>query len=97
MQQSHSEFCHILQEPHLLAKISKLRMPLHLLDSSQRDHICVEKKESNPCLDKGPSRHNLLRYRVGGHNDKPVYDVTIVSVEITDDGIKDDTPWYQFW
>ena len=32
-----------------------------------------------------------------GQNDKPVYDVTIVSVEITDDGIKDDTPWYQFW
>tara|TARA_B100000925_G_scaffold284695_1_gene260031 strand:+ start:305 stop:1378 length:1074 start_codon:yes stop_codon:yes gene_type:complete len=30
-------------------------------------------------------------------NDKPVNDVTIVSVTITDDGIKDSTPWYQFW
>ncbi len=32
-----------------------------------------------------------------GQNDKPVNDVTIVSVTITDDGIKDSTPWYQFW
>ncbi|MBG46437.1 MAG: hypothetical protein CMB76_07985 [Euryarchaeota archaeon] len=34
-----------------------------------------------------------------GQNDKPVNDVTIVSIKITDDGIKGDgdTPWYQFW
>ena len=32
-----------------------------------------------------------------GQNDKPVNDVTIVSVTITDDGIKESTPWYQFW
>ena len=32
-----------------------------------------------------------------GQNDRPVNDVTIVSVEITDDGISDGTPWYQFW
>ena len=32
-----------------------------------------------------------------GQNDKPNNDVTIVSVTITDDGIKDSTPWYQFW
>ena len=30
-------------------------------------------------------------------NSKPVNDVTIVSVTITDDGIKESTPWYQFW
>ena len=29
--------------------------------------------------------------------DKPVDDVTLVSVEITDEGIVDDKPWYQFW
>ncbi len=33
----------------------------------------------------------------GQNKDKPVNDVTIVSVTITDDGIKDSTPWYQFW
>ncbi len=32
-----------------------------------------------------------------GQNDRPVNDVTIVSIEITDDGISDSTPWYQFW
>ena len=32
-----------------------------------------------------------------GTNDKPVNDVTIVSVVVTDDGIKESTPWYQFW
>ena len=32
-----------------------------------------------------------------GQKDKPVNDVTIVSVTITDDGIKESTPWYQFW
>ena len=32
-----------------------------------------------------------------GQNDRPVNDVTIVSIEITDDGISDGTPWYQFW
>ena len=32
-----------------------------------------------------------------GKNDKPVNDVSIVSVTITDDGIRDSTPWYQFW
>ena len=32
-----------------------------------------------------------------GENDKPVNDVTIKSIEITDDGVKDSTPWYQFW
>ena len=32
-----------------------------------------------------------------GGNDKPVNDVSIVSVTITDDGIRDSTPWYQFW
>ncbi|RJV00889.1 MAG: peptidylprolyl isomerase [Candidatus Poseidoniales archaeon] len=32
-----------------------------------------------------------------GQNDKPVNDVTIKSIEITDDGVKDSTPWYQFW
>ena len=30
-------------------------------------------------------------------NDKPVNDVKIVSIEITDDGIVDEEPWYQFW
>lgn len=30
-------------------------------------------------------------------NSKPINDVTIVSVTITDDGIKESTPWYQFW
>ena len=31
-------------------------------------------------------------------SDKPTNDVTIVSVIITDDGIKDtEEPWYQFW
>ena len=29
--------------------------------------------------------------------DKPVDDVTLVSVEITDEGIVDAKPWYQFW
>ena len=32
-----------------------------------------------------------------GQNDKPVNDVTIVSIEITNDGIVTTTPWYQFW
>ena len=32
-----------------------------------------------------------------GENDRPVNAVTIVSVEITDDGIDDSSPWYQFW
>ena len=34
----------------------------------------------------------------GSGGDKPINDVTIVSVIITDDGIKDtEDPWYQFW
>ena len=32
-----------------------------------------------------------------GQNDRPTYDVTIVSIEITNDGIVTTTPWYQFW
>ena len=32
-----------------------------------------------------------------GQNDRPVNDVTIVSIEITNDGIVTTTPWYQFW
>ena len=32
-----------------------------------------------------------------GSNDKPVNDVTVVSVTITDDGIKEGSAWYQFW
>ena len=32
-----------------------------------------------------------------GQNDRPVNDVTIVSIEITNDGIVSTTPWYQFW
>ena len=31
-----------------------------------------------------------------GQNDKPSYDVTIVSIEITDDGIVDGEAWYKF-
>jgi len=33
----------------------------------------------------------------GPSKDKPINDVTIVSVTITDDGIIESTPWYQFW
>ncbi|MBT3657863.1 MAG: hypothetical protein HN544_06670, partial [Euryarchaeota archaeon] len=32
-----------------------------------------------------------------GQNDKPSYDVTIVSIEITDDGVVDGEAWYKFW
>lgn len=32
-----------------------------------------------------------------GQNDKPSYDVTIVSIEITDDGVVDGESWYKFW
>ncbi|MFL2962495.1 MAG: peptidylprolyl isomerase [Candidatus Poseidoniaceae archaeon] len=32
-----------------------------------------------------------------GQNDKPSYDVTIVSIEITDYGIADSEAWYKFW
>ena len=32
-----------------------------------------------------------------GQNDRPINDVTIVSIEITNDGIVSVTPWYQFW
>tara|TARA_B110001452_G_scaffold266034_2_gene271926 strand:- start:1170 stop:2270 length:1101 start_codon:yes stop_codon:yes gene_type:complete len=35
--------------------------------------------------------------KVNTQDDKPVNDVKIVSVVITDYGIIDDTPWYQFW
>ena len=34
---------------------------------------------------------------VATQGDKPNQDVTIVSIEITDDGVKDGSPWYQFW
>lgn len=34
---------------------------------------------------------------VATQSDKPNQDVTIVSIEITDDGVKDGSPWYQFW
>ena len=31
-------------------------------------------------------------------NNKPVYDVTIVSIEITEDGIiESEDPWYKIW
>ena len=30
-------------------------------------------------------------------NDRPVNDVTVVSVTITDDGIKEGSAWYKFW
>ena len=32
-----------------------------------------------------------------GQNDKPSYDVTIVSIEITDDGVVEGEAWYKFW
>ena len=32
-----------------------------------------------------------------GQNDRPVNDVTVVSVTITDDGIKEGSAWYKFW
>ncbi len=35
--------------------------------------------------------------KVNTNDDKPVSEAKIVSVEITDYGIIDDTPWYQFW
>lgn len=34
---------------------------------------------------------------VATQNDKPTNAVTIVSIEITEDGIIDGSPWYQFW
>lgn len=32
-----------------------------------------------------------------GTNDKPLYDVTIVSIDITDDGVVEGEAWYKFW
>ena len=35
--------------------------------------------------------------KVNTQSDKPVSDVKIVSIEITDYGLVEDNPWYQFW
>ena len=35
--------------------------------------------------------------KVNTQSDKPVSDVKIVSIEITDYGLIEDNPWYQFW
>lgn len=32
-----------------------------------------------------------------GQSDKPIRDVKLVSIEITDDGVVGEEPWYQFW
>jgi len=70
---------------------------------------CREEADKN-CAQQGVSCHTVygtvtdgiehidaIAQVTTGQSDKPVNDVTMISVKITDDGIKDGAPWYQFW
>ena len=67
--------------------------------------------EDKDCSAQGSSCHTVYGTVISGlqyinqisqvntaSNDKPVYDVTIISIEITDDGIIEaEDPWYKIW
>ncbi len=83
----------------------------YIVPSGEKPPTWLDWNEGKDCTATGQSCHTVygtvisgLQYITQisevntGQNDRPVYDVTIVSVEITDDGIIEaDDPWYKIW
>ena len=83
----------------------------YIVPSGEKPPTWLDWNEGKDCTATGQSCHTVygsvisgLQYITQisdvntGQDNRPVYDVTIVSVEITDDGIVEaDDPWYKIW